>query len=282
MAEMASSIQPQFNGRLGKVSSALVNKVVGGKMAGGLGLSQVKQYLSSAYGLGPLRIEGSLLYSLLDEPPSRLGTEAQSKAWLDKIAKSYGVLKGIQFFSAPSASQSGRISSAVINSKDFVDFKQRLDQMVSKQFIASSKYLGFDPLGPGKTNRINEEALKKLQSRMDIISSEHGDIYLDGIAPQFDALKSRSFDSFWNWAHQDLALAFEALLSDKITILNKQLIHRIVDGGDERLINVIAYFVQVAKKKEHQLATASMTQLLEMVTHAQKSNPVFRLGIFLD
>ncbi|KAH9965206.1 hypothetical protein BC827DRAFT_1182914 [Russula dissimulans] len=37
----------------------------------------------------------------------------------------------------------------------------------------------------------------ELQARLDNIGREHGDTYIDGIQPVFDALKARLFDS-WN------------------------------------------------------------------------------------
>ena len=41
-----------------------------------------------------------------------------------------------------------------------------------------------------------------LQAKLDAIKLEHGDAYLDGIAPVFSALKARTFDSSWNWVRQ--------------------------------------------------------------------------------
>lgn len=45
-----------------------------------------------------------------------------------------------------------------------------------------------------------------LQARLDSITRDHGDAYLDGIQPRFDPLKARHFDSSWNWARQDALL----------------------------------------------------------------------------
>ena len=37
-----------------------------------------------------------------------------------------------------------------------------------------------------------------LQGRLDSITREHGETYLDGIWPIFEPLKARRFDSLWN------------------------------------------------------------------------------------
>jgi fatty acid synthase subunit beta len=43
---------------------------------------------------------------------------------------------------------------------------------------------------------------EELQAKLDEIKAEHGNEYIDGIAPVFSALKARTFDSSWNWARQ--------------------------------------------------------------------------------
>jgi fatty acid synthase subunit alpha len=56
-----------------------------------------------------------------------------------------------------------------------------------------------------KDSRAGEIAFDKekansvqLQARLDVITKEHGDAYIDGIQPAFDPLKARHFDSSWN------------------------------------------------------------------------------------
>ena len=274
--EIASLIQPQFNGRLGKVSSALVNKLVGSKMAGGFGMTQVKQYLSLTYGLGPQRIEACLLYSLVDEPSSRLGTEAQSKAWLDKIAKTYGGLKGIQYNSI--SPQSNPHQALAVNSKDFEMLKQALDQMVERQFEASSKYLGFDRLKSGKIIRENEKIFQDLQLRMDMLTSEHGDAYLEGIIPIFDHVKARTFDSYWNWIIQDLFDALHDIVSGKTSIIDKHLIHRICNSDDDQLIDVLSFFIQEAEQSGESKVVDLLEKMLGSFLKSQKSSPKLYLG----
>jgi fatty acid synthase subunit beta len=48
----------------------------------------------------------------------------------------------------------------------------------------------------------NQLTAEDLQAKLDAIKLEHGDAYLDGIAPVFSALKARTFDSSWNWVRQ--------------------------------------------------------------------------------
>jgi hypothetical protein len=43
------------------------------------------------------------------------------------------------------------------------------------------------------------------------LCSEHGEVYTEGIKPQFSAMKSRTYDSYWNWVRQEfLVCLYEA------------------------------------------------------------------------
>lgn len=62
LGEIAESIQINYTGVLGKISVGLINKLVSSKMPGGFGMSHIKNYLSSAFGLGVKRSEAVLLH----------------------------------------------------------------------------------------------------------------------------------------------------------------------------------------------------------------------------
>jgi fatty acid synthase subunit beta len=58
----------------------------------------------------------------------------------------------------------------------------------------------------GRDSRAGEIAFDKernntstLQIKLDSVTREHGDVYIEGIQPRFDPLKARHFDSSWNW-----------------------------------------------------------------------------------
>jgi fatty acid synthase subunit alpha len=44
------------------------------------------------------------------------------------------------------------------------------------------------------------------KARLDSIALGHGDTYVDGIQPIFEALKACHFDSSWNWVRKMLSL----------------------------------------------------------------------------
>jgi fatty acid synthase subunit alpha, fungi type len=64
-----------------------------------------------------------------------------------------------------------------------------------QQINLYSLYLKRDPR-QGEILYDKEKASSaQIQARLDSIACEHGDTYIDGIQPVFDALKSRHFDS---------------------------------------------------------------------------------------
>ncbi len=60
-----------------------------------------------------------------------------------------------------------------------------------------------------------QQTIDGLQTRVDAWEAEHGDAYEGGIQPKFDARKARRFDSYWNWAVQDLVETFSILVASK-------------------------------------------------------------------
>ncbi|KAI8617820.1 hypothetical protein BC830DRAFT_1166674 [Chytriomyces sp. MP71] len=95
LKEVASAIQNNYSGSLGKTSNTLINKLVSAKMPAGFGMGAVKNHLKATHGLGPKRSEGVLLHGLVMEPAARLGSEAEGKAWVDSIAGAYAAKSGI-------------------------------------------------------------------------------------------------------------------------------------------------------------------------------------------
>src|SRR4030081_58596 len=104
--ELGASMQATFNGQLGKQSSSLVARLVSSKMPGGFNITVARKYLETRWGLGPGRQDGVLLLALTAEPASRLGSDADAKAFLDTMSNQYAAQAGINL-SAPAAGGDG-------------------------------------------------------------------------------------------------------------------------------------------------------------------------------
>lgn len=93
--ELGGALNVGYSGTLGKYTSGLISRLVGGKLPGGFGLSNVKSHFSKQWGLGTGRTDGALLQGITMEPAKRLGSEAEAKAWLDAVAQAYAQSAGI-------------------------------------------------------------------------------------------------------------------------------------------------------------------------------------------
>ncbi|GBE87869.1 fatty acid synthase [Sparassis crispa] len=247
LEELGSALGVGFSGSLGKYSSGLVSRVVGSKMPGGFNISAIKAYLSKTWGLGPTRADGVLLLSTTMEPPKRLGSDAEAKAWLDTVVTLYAQRSGISLATgAANGGGGGGAGGPTINSEEFLQFQADQEQFAAQQIELYMRYLKRD----SRAGEIKYDAEKAnvvtLQSKLDAISREHGDTYIDGIQPVFDALKARHFDSSWNWVRQDALLMFYDIIFGRLTTVDREITSRciaIMNRADPELVTYMQYYI---------------------------------------
>ncbi|EGZ23948.1 hypothetical protein PHYSODRAFT_556584 [Phytophthora sojae] len=191
----------------GKVTSALIAKMLASKMPGGFGLSAIKEYLSSERCLPSGRIESVLLHGLTQNPKQRLTDDATAKKWLDGVVDDYAKFAGIDIpylsklggmMAGPAMGQPAMQSSSLPS-----DFEKRLKSMIANQVEALNSYLGDDQLDWHRKIETEVDLREDLESSVSLWVTEHGEFYGAGIAGKFDAKKERQYDSYWNWAVQD-------------------------------------------------------------------------------
>jgi fatty acid synthase subunit beta len=123
LEEFGAALGSGHSGNLGKYSTSLMSRAIGGKMPGGFNISSAKSHLSKTWGLGSQRANAVLLIATTMEPAKHLGSEAEGKAWLDAAAQVYAQRVGISLSSGGSGSSAGGSSGgAVMNSVEFLKF----------------------------------------------------------------------------------------------------------------------------------------------------------------
>jgi len=94
----------------------------------------------------------------------------------------------------------------VINSEEFLKLQADQEKFAAQHVELYMRCLGRDSRA-GELAFDQEKAHSiALQAKLDSITREHGDAYIEGIQPHFDILKARHFDSSWNWVRQDALL----------------------------------------------------------------------------
>ncbi|KAI0077780.1 fatty acid synthase [Panus rudis PR-1116 ss-1] len=285
LEELGSALGVGHSGNLGKYTSGLVSRLVGGKMPGGFNVSAIKSYLSKNWGLGPSRADGVLLLGTTMEPPKRLGSEAEAKAWLDSVVAAYAQRSGISLSSGAAAGgASGGSGGPVINSEEFLKFRSEQEEFARQQIEVYMRYLHRDSRAGDIKYDTEKARAEALQARLDAITREHGDYYLDGVQPRFDPLKARHFDSSWNWVRQDALLMWYDIIFGRLTTVDREITARciaIMNRADPELITYMQYAVDQcdpAKGETYKLAKQFGQQLIdnckEVVAHPPRYKDV--------
>jgi fatty acid synthase subunit beta len=194
---------------LGKVTTALINKMLSSKMPGGLSASGVKSYLADTFSVGPQRTEGILLHALTHAPEDRFGSDADAKVWLDRVVDSYSKVVGLTITKGGGGGGGGAAMPMMMGmgssgpSPDFVKQKSQLQQFMDMQLTGAQDFMGIDNHESTRKLAIETALREEVEGQLKVFLNEHGEVYEAGIRPRFDAKKVRIYESFWNWVIVD-------------------------------------------------------------------------------
>ncbi|KAF8577776.1 fatty acid synthase [Ramaria rubella] len=282
--ELGAALGVGYSGALGKYTSGLISRLVGGKMPGGFNMSAIKAYLSKTWGLGPARADGLLLLSLTLEPAKRFGSEAEAKTWLDSVAAAYAQQSGISLSSggAAGAGTGGGPGGAIINSEEFLKFQAEQERFAGQQIEVYMRYLNRDSRAGERASDAAKDNLSDLQAKLDSIYREHGDLYVDGIQPMFEPLKARHFDSSWNWVRQDALLMWYDIIHGRLTTVDREITARciaIMNRADPALLEYMQYHINTcdpSRGETYQLAKEFGQQLIDNCREAVGQPPLYK------
>ncbi|KAJ2493399.1 fatty acid synthase alpha subunit Lsd1 [Coemansia sp. RSA 2050] len=289
LAELSQSLLP-LTQALGRHSMSLIGRMVNSKMPGGFTKEAICHHLQQAYGLGPLRQLGLLLVSLVMEPSTRLDSEASAKAWLATVAHEYAKLSGIRYPSVSQAAGQSRAAGggatvAVASSKEFGDAQRAHYRLARQTMLALANYLGVavDPSDLGASDEASPATeLDKMAAESGVWSAEYGPSFYEGIKPAFSPHMVRRYDSFWNWARQDLMELYFDIIQGKITKVDLALAPhclRLVNRFTPSVIDALKYVVQSAREGAspgHMLAHKYGSSLVQRSCQGSWVQPVFQ------
>ncbi|SGZ13233.1 BQ5605_C028g10557 [Microbotryum silenes-dioicae] len=231
LSELGAALAQGHSGAPGKYTSGLIARMIGSKMPGGFGLSAAKAHLGKQWGLGSGRIDGVLLVALTQEPPKRLGSEADAKAFLDAAAQAYASNAGITLSSGGGGGGGGGAGAGagmMIDSEQLDKMQAKQNDFVSQQVEVLLRYLGRDSRTGHRLADQQKAEVQGLQDKLDAIAREHGDDYINGIQGVFDPLKARHFNSSWNWVRQDALTMWMDILFGRLTTVDRDITARCI------------------------------------------------------
>ena len=285
LEELGSALAVGFSGNLGKYTNGLIARMIGSRMPGGFNSSAIKSHLSKSWGLGPSRADGVLLLGTTMEPPKRLSSEPEAKAWLDSVVAIYAQRSGINLSAGGSSGGGGGVGSgATINSEEFLKFQAEQEKFVSQHVELYMRYLKRDSRS-GEILFDKEKANSAaLQAKLDSIAKEHGDTYIDGIQPIFDPLKARHFDSSWNWARQDALLMYYDVIFGRLTTVDRDITARaisLLNRADAELLKYMQYNIDhcdETRGEKYKLAKEFGQQLIDNTREVIDKPPLYKDG----
>ncbi|KAF2225506.1 fatty acid synthase subunit alpha [Elsinoe ampelina] len=281
--ELGASMQATFNGQLGKQSSSLIARMVSSKMPGGFNITQVRKHLETRWGLGPGRQDGVLLLGLTAEPPSRLGSENDAKAWLDTTSQTYASQAGISLSSAPSGGDSAAGGGGMMMDPAALEALTKDQKALFKQQLeAFARYLQLDLRAGDKAAIASQENSAVLQAQLDLWNTEHGEFYAAGIEPSFSPLKARVYDSSWNWARQDALSMYYDIIFGRLKAVDREIVSRciqIMNRSNPRLLDYMQYHIDHCPKERgetYELAKMLGEQLIDNCRDVLDVAPVYK------
>ncbi|RJE24442.1 fatty acid synthase [Aspergillus sclerotialis] len=281
--ELGAAMQPTFNGQLGKQSSSLIARMISSKMPGGFNVTSARKYLESRWGLGAGRQDGVLLLAITMEPPSRLGSESDAKAYFDDVANKYATNAGISLSSPAAAGDGGAGGGGMLMDPAALDALTSDQRALFKQQLEIiARYLKMDLRAGDKAFITSQETQKALQSQLDLWQAEHGDFYASGIEPAFDPLKARVYDSSWNWARQDALSMYYDIIFGRLRVVDREIVSqciRIMNRSNPLLLDFMQYHIDncpTERGETYKLAKELGQQLIENCKEVLGVAPVYK------
>lgn len=280
--ELGAAMQATFDGNLGKHSQSLVARLISSKMPGGFNATAARKYLESRWGLASGRQDGVLLLAITMEPPSRLGSESDAKAFLDDVAQKYASNAGISLTTAAAAGPATGGGGMMMDPAAIDALTKDQRALFKQQLELLARYLKLDLRAGDKAFIDEQKSSKVLQAQLDLWSAEHGDFYAAGIEPSFNPLKARTYDSSWNWARQDALTMYFDIIFGRLQVVDREIVSqciRLMSKSNPTLLEFMQYHIDncpTERGETYKLAKELATQLLENCRDALTVDPAYK------
>lgn len=275
-------MQATFDGNLGKTSQGLIARLISSKMPGGFNITTARKYLESRWGLASGRQDGALLLAITMEPPARLGSEADAKAFLDDTTQKYASNAGISLSVAVAAGPDAGAGGMMMDPAALEALTSDQKALFKQQLELIARYLKLDIRAGDKACQASQESSKILQSQLDLWMAEHGDFYASGIEPVFSSLKARVYDSSWNWARQDALSMYFDIIFGRLQAVDREIVSqciRIMNRSNPTLLEFMQYHIDncpTERGETYKLAKELGAMLIENCRDVLNTDPVYK------
>ncbi|KAK8091785.1 hypothetical protein PG997_002146 [Apiospora hydei] len=273
--------------KLGGCSNALTAKLASSKLPAGSNMSTLRQYLESRWSFKQDLQDRAMLLAISRQPASRLADEKAVHAFLDGLAQDVLSSIGVDPQALSRGSQSSTATTANISSEalDALQNEQRNQDRALLNIYA--KRVGHDLNDADIEAKKAKSVIEKMQEKMDAWAAEHGESYERGIAPKFDAKKVRLYNSFWNWAVQDLLALVSSSINGATEDLESVLREKLAlfpIRVTTQLLDAIKHLIRQMKSLEESAQKEATLEWLEDLQHTcnasiSRDEPIFKYSI---
>ncbi|KAJ6443218.1 fatty acid synthase subunit alpha reductase [Purpureocillium lavendulum] len=165
--------------------------------------SDIRHHLGKVWGLGPMRQDAVLLLAVSQKPSSPIDTTKGAEEFVVRLATEYFHKESLPL---PSRACSGPLGagSAVMDSKALNQLQESSSSLVKSVVEVLSNHLDGATHPLHRTLSVMTDENRDATATLSMLQDEHGDDYVEGVRPKFKRQQQRLFDSFWNWAAQDI------------------------------------------------------------------------------
>ncbi|KAF5649394.1 acyl transferase acyl hydrolase lysophospholipase [Fusarium sp. NRRL 52700] len=246
------------------------------KMPGGFTVTDARKHLEVQWRLGVGRQNAILLRMATEVLPSRLKTNTDATMLLDRIAEAYADEQGLKLQPMPSVPMSAPATS----SEARLAMGHGDDEHCSASAIHSCTPHDISPTqieaffnDQKLLNTIRTE-IDALQQKMDLLTTELGDDFIEGILPTWSPSKIRKYQSCWNWALQDLLRLVNSILRGETSLDNsstRSICDMIVRRSNDRIIDVMRYMLSSNRLAGDELLVSMAKSVLAMLIEDSQS-----------
>lgn len=205
VSELADALQTTFQGQLGQKATTLINSLMGSKMPVSYNVTTTRKYLQSRWRLSRGRQDSVLLLAISSPPSSRIEVEKDANDFFDQIVRQYASQHAL-LLDAPVNSSGSRSPGSVALDRETLAALTGGQQELSRNLLGVyAKHLGLDLDHDKRTlENFHSTVEAGLREELNRVTLELGEDFTSGVQPRFQRPMSRSYDSSWAWALQDL------------------------------------------------------------------------------
>ncbi|KAJ2103266.1 fatty acid synthase alpha subunit Lsd1 [Coemansia sp. S100] len=161
-----------------------------------------------------------------------------------------------------------------------------LSQIMDWVRSVKTRYVGMDLREGARLAESEQSRSAEMQTRLNSISTELGEKFIDGLQPLFDPRKARHFDSCWNWVRQEayelIQQAIASCASESTNapaIVDDASLQRLKNRSSPGLLQMLVgslSILQAANDDSLEPVIKLVSELHDVCTHSLTMPPAYR------